>query len=507
VISFPDIQLSVLVPIALVAIGAMLVLMGEVTLSRMKVFLGRQVTESFIGTALAITAIVFLGLALLVTGMAFASGGVEIFNPDHSMYQLDPFSLLMTGVVLLSALLSCALSVTYLAEMRINHGEYYALVMLSTTGMMLMIAAIDLITVFLGLEMMSIPIYVLAGFDRRKLRSNESALKYFLIGSFASAIMLYGMALLYGATGSTSFEGIRAGFDAGNSMGMIGLGLIVVGFAFKISSVPFHQWTPDVYEGAPAAVTAFMSVTVKVTAFAALIRMLGMVFSPLDETLIGILWMLSFLTMIVGNLMAVIQENVKRLLAYSSIAHAGYLLIGLVTGTIEGYSAMVFYLIAYTFMTLGAFAVVVALANRGSDCERMESFAGLAQTRPGLAALMTLFMISLAGIPGTAGFMGKFHIFMAAVEVGEIWLLVVGVMMSVVSVYYYLRVPVLMYMHEPNDHPRRTDISSGESLVLIFCAFAVIILGLFPNEVPTLLFDDLHVLDWARSSVRMFFGS
>jgi NADH-quinone oxidoreductase subunit N len=290
-------------------------------------------------------------------------------------------------------------------------------------------------------------------------------------------------------------------------MDLVGLGLVVVGFAFKISSVPFHQWTPDVYEGAPAAATAFMAVTVKVTAFAALIRLLGMVFSPLDETLVGILWMLAFLTIIVGNLMAVIQNNVKRLLAYSSIAHAGYLLIGLVTGTIEGYSAMVFYLIAYTFMTLGAFSVVVALANRGSDCERLESFAGLASSRPGLAALMTLFMISLAGIPGTAGFMGKFQIFMAAVEAGEIWLLIVGVMMSVVSVYYYLRVPVLMYMHEPDDQqPRRLEISSGEGLVLVFCALAVVLLGLFPNEVPTPFFSDLHVLDWARSSVSMFFS-
>jgi NADH-quinone oxidoreductase subunit N len=217
--------------------------------------------------------------------------------------------------------------------------------------------------------------------------------------------------------------------------------------------------------------------------------------------------MLSFLTIIVGNVMAVIQNNVKRLLAYSSIAHAGYLLIGLVTGTIEGYSAMVFYLIAYTFMNLGAFAVVVALANRGSDCERIESFAGLARSRPALAALMTLFMISLAGIPGTAGFMGKFKIFMAAVEVGEIGLLIIGVLMSVVSVYYYLRVPVFMYMHEPGDQPHRQEISSGEGLVLVFCALAVIFLGVVPNAVPTLLFGDLPVLDWARSSVDLFFGS
>jgi len=317
--------------------------------------------------------------------------------------------------------------------------------------------------------------------------------------------MLYGMALLYGATGSTSFAAIGANFDAAGSMGLIGLGLVVVGFAFKISSVPFHQWTPDVYEGAPTTATAFMSVTVKVSAFAALVRFLAMTFGPLDDSVAGVIWVLAALTIIVGNVMAVIQDNVKRLLAYSSIAHAGYLLIGLVTGTIQGYSAMVFYLIAYTFMTLGAFGVVVALANHGQDCERIESFAGLAQSRPGLAALMTLFMVSLAGIPGTAGFIGKFTVFAAAINEGVVSLSVIGVLMSVVSVYYYLRVPVLMYMREPGEEGHRTEISSGEGAVLVICAAAVILLGLFPNNVPTLIFGRLHVLDWANEAVSIFF--
>jgi NADH-quinone oxidoreductase subunit N len=311
---------------------------------------------------------------------------------------------------------------------------------------------------------------------------------------------------LYGVSGGTSFETIRAGFDAGNPIGLVGLGLVVVGFAFKISAVPFHQWTPDVYEGAPSAVTAYMSVTVKVAAFATLIRLLAMAFGPIEASLEHIFWVLSALTIVVGNVMAIIQDNVKRMLAYSSIAHAGYLMIGLVTGTIEGYSAMIFYLIAYTFMNLGAFGVVVALANRGNDCERIDSFAGLARTRPGLAALMALFMLSLAGIPGTAGFLGKFKIFMAAVDSGDIWLLIIGVLMSVVSVYYYLRIPVLMYMREAGNESHRTEISSGEGLVLVFCALAVLSLGLFPNHVPTLFFGDLDVLDWARRSVGMFFG-
>ncbi|MGE4605614.1 MAG: proton-conducting transporter membrane subunit, partial [Myxococcota bacterium] len=243
----PEINISVLAPIAFVGIGAMFVLLCEVFLSRKQTVMGREVTESFIGTVLAIMSMFFLMLTTWAAAIAFDTGGTEAFNSSHAMYQLDVFSSLVTAVVAFSALLSCALSIAYLAELRINHGEYYALLLLSTSGMMLMVAAIDMLAVFLGLELMSIPLYVLAGFDRRKLRSNESALKYFLIGSFASAIMLYGMALLYGATGSTSFAGIGAGFEQAGSMGLIGLGMVIVGFAFKISTVPFHQWTPDVY--------------------------------------------------------------------------------------------------------------------------------------------------------------------------------------------------------------------------------------------------------------------
>jgi NADH-quinone oxidoreductase subunit N len=363
--------------------------------------------------------------------------------------------------------------------------------------MLLMVASVDMLPLFVGLELMSIPIYVLAGFDRRKLSSNESALKYFLIGSFASAILLYGIALLYGVAGSTSFAAIRGAFDFGNPVAVAGLALVIVGFAFKISSVPFHQWTPDVYEGAPSAVTAFMSVTVKLAAFATLVRVLALSFEPLGAPIANVLWVLSALTMIVGNAMAVIQDNIKRLLAYSSIAHAGYLLIGFVPGTPDGYSAVMFYLICYLFMNLGAFGVVVALASRGRDCEDMETFAGLARSRPGLAALMTLFMISLAGIPGTAGFMAKWQIFAAAVSAGHVPLALIGVVMSVVSVYYYLRVPVLMYMRDPAGEIPRMQLGFSEKFVLALCAAAVLYLGLVPA----------NVLDWAGASVRGLFAS
>ena len=502
----PDLNFAVVGPIAWVGFGAMVVLVGEVLLTRAKTFLGRQVTESYIGSVLAILSMFFLGIAAYMSVVHASSGVAVSFNPDNPMFQLDRYSAFLTAVVTFAALLSCALSIAYLDELHINHGEFYALVLFSTAGMMLMIAAVDMLPVFLGLELMSIPIYVLAGFDRRKLRSNESAMKYFLIGSFASAILLYGVALLYGASGSTSFASIRAAFDPSNPLAMAGLGLVIVGFAFKISSVPFHQWTPDVYEGAPSAVTAYMSVTVKLAAFGALLRVIALGFEPLGDAVANVLWTLAALTMIVGNLMAVIQDNIKRLLAYSSIAHAGYLLIDFVPGTPEGYSAVVFYLICYLFMNLGAFAVIVALANRGSDCERMESLAGLAKARPGLAALMTLFMISLAGIPGTAGFMGKIMVFSAAVSAGYVSLAILGVLMSLVSVYYYLRVPVLMYMREPDEEGPRMELASGEAVVLGICALGVLYLGLTPNGWLPFV-GNLPVLDWARQSIELLFAS
>ena len=505
--SFPDLNFSVLAPIGFVAVGAMVVLMGEVFLSRARTFLGREITEAWIGSMLALIAIVFLALAIYAAWAAFAAGSSAVFNPDNPMLRLDSFSALVSGVIALASLLSCALAIAYLADLRINHGEFYALVLLATAGMLLMVAAVDLLVVFLGLELMSIPIYVLAGFDRRKLRSNESALKYFVIGSFASAVLLYGMALLYGTAGATSFEAIRAGFDAESPMALIGLGLVVVGFAFKISSVPFHQWTPDVYEGAPSVVTAFMSVTVKIAAFATLMRLLALAFGGLGATLVDVLWVLAALTIFVGNVMAIIQENVKRLLAYSSVAHAGYLLIGFVTGTIEGYTAVLFYLFIYLFMNLGAFGVVVALAHRGQECERVESFAGLARSRPGLAALMTLFMISLAGIPGTAGFIAKFVVFSAAVKAGVIWLTILGVLMSVVSIYYYLRIPVLMYMKEPAEDAEFAEVSSGEALVLGLCAAAVLCFGILPNDLTLPLLGKLRLLDWAQESVKLLLGA
>ena len=502
-IAAPEIHWGAVGPALLVTVGAMVVLMLEVFLAPKEAVLDRPVTRSWLGSALALVTSAFLALALLATWQGFLGGAAIDFNPANPTVRLDRFANFVIAVLCFATLLSALLSVGYLAELRIQHGEYYALMLLATGGMMLLVSAVDMIMVFLGLEIMSIPIYVLAGFDRRRLRSNESALKYFLVGSFASALLLYGMALLYGATGHTDFAGIRAAWNDG-PLAMAGLGLVLVGFAFKISSVPFHQWTPDVYEGAPTSVTAYMSVTVKVAAFAALLRMLTGAFPAASaDGLQPLLWVLAAATMIVGNVMAVIQDNLKRLLAYSSIAHAGYLMIALVTATPDAYAALLFYLVAYVFTNLGAFGVIVALANRGQDTDRIDQLSGLSQRRPGLAFLLTLFAISLAGIPGTVGFMAKFHLFRAAVWGDQVVLTVVAVMTSLVSVYYYLRLPVVMYMREPGANEIRSDLSSGEATVLGVCALAVLLLGFFPNQPPIGFFSWIRALDWTRESVAL----
>lgn len=499
----PQLQFSALAPLGFVGIGALVVLIGEVFLSRRERFLGRPVTAAWVGTVLSLVSIFFLALAVVAAGQGFLMGTSEAFNLEHPMLRLDRFSNFAVMLVGVAAILSLGLSHTYLDELDIHFGEYYALLLLATSGMILMVQAVDLITVFLGLEVMSIPIYALAGFDRRKLRSNESALKYFIVGSFASAVLLYGMALVYGTTGHTDFVGIGRTLDVSNPLALVGIGLILVGFAFKVSAVPFHQWTPDVYEGSPTTITAFMSVTVKATAFVALLRLMVMALGPASELIAVPLWALAALTMIVGNVMAVIQQDVKRLLAYSSIAHAGYILIGFVTGTHEAYAGVLFYLLVYVFMNLGAFGVMVALAHQGRDASRVDDFAGLAKTRPGLAGLMTLFMLALAGIPGTGGFTAKFMIFAPAVAEGYVWLVVIGVLTSVVSVYYYLRLPVMMWMSEPGEVAPRMSTSSLEGIVLAVCAAGVLILGLFPNHDP--FFESLRFLDLARQSVALLF--
>ncbi|MBW2417530.1 MAG: NADH-quinone oxidoreductase subunit N [Deltaproteobacteria bacterium] len=492
-------DLRVVICAIFAATGAMGVLLLEVFLSRRGSAGKGLLSEERVGSVLAAIASLALILAILASWSFFASGIEASFDPDHPMLRLDSLSSFATAVVALSALLSVLLSVTYLAALHIDHGEYYALLLLSTAGAFLLVSAVDLMSVFVGLELMSVPLYALAGFDRRKLRSNEAALKLFLMGAFASGIYLYGAALLYGATGGLDFVSLRDGLDAGSPMAVAGIGLVVVGFACKVAAVPFHQWAPDVYEGAPTSVTAFLSVTEKLAVFFVLLRVSSVCLagdSGGGERVLGVFWALSALTMIVGNVMALVQRNVKRMLAYSAIAHSGYLLLALATATPEAYGALLFYLVTYLFLMLGAFAVVVALAQGGRECERIEEYEGLAQRRPGLAAAMTLFMLGLVGMPGTAGFIAKFELFNAGVQGGLVGLVALAAIMSVVSAFYYVRIPTVMYMRR-HAEAGAAQLSLTELLVLAICAGAVLYLGIFPSADPL----SLEVLELVRSTV------
>jgi NADH-quinone oxidoreductase subunit N len=324
------------------------------------------------------------------------------------------------------------------------------LVLLATSGMLFLAAANDLIVLFLALEIMSVAVYVLAGLLRREAQSTEAALKYFLLGAFATGFLLYGIAFFYGATGSTRLDVNAAAIQKDGASGyvLLGIALLLVGFGFKVALIPFHVWTPDVYQGAPTTVTALMAVGVKAAAFAAFARTFAAALGGVAASWTGVLWVLAALTMTVGNVLAVTQKNVKRMLAYSSIAHAGYALIGLVTTSEAGGGALLFYLVVYTFMTLGAFAVVMALGRLGEPNEELKDWAGVGFRHPVLGLSMAVFMLALAGIPPTAGFAGKLYLFAAALDQGYVGLAVVAVLNSVVSVYYYFGVLVTMYMAE-----------------------------------------------------------
>jgi NADH-quinone oxidoreductase subunit N len=392
-------------------------------------------------------------------------------------------------VVILSACALTFLMATGYSEWEATHkGEFYALLLLSTSGMMFMAKGTDLMTVFLGLETLSIPIYVLVGFHRNRMSSIEGALKYFLLGAFASGFLLYGIALIYAATGTTKISVLATMlYDPrilASPLFLVGTGLLLVGFAFKVSLVPFHMWTPDAYEGAPTVVTAFMSAAVKAAAFAALIRVLLVALPGMQPVLWKVLWGLAVLTMTVGNLSALVQDNVKRLLAYSSIAHAGYVLVGLVSGDVLGGQASLFYLLVYAFMNMGAFGVVMLIAQKEDEGYEIAHMKGIGFRYPALGALLTLFLVSLGGIPPTAGFVGKFYLFSAAVKNGYIWLAVIGVLNSAASIYYYLRLVVYMYMVTPDVEvavPRPPRILF--SMALCASAVVVVVLGVIPRSV------------------------
>jgi len=400
----------------------------------------------------------------VVALLSLVAAGASVFRVREARRSLFDGMFLHDGFTVFFTLLFCAVGAVavlqswdYVRRTRINHGEYYALLLASVLGMVIMAASNDLITVFLGLELMSLALYVLVGFRRGRLESSEAALKYFLLGAFASGFLLYGIALLYGATGTTNL-GRMAAFLAespllGNPMLLMGGLLVLVGFGFKVAAVPFHMWTPDAYEGAPTTVTGFMSAGAKAAGFAALLRLVIVALPGLAGEWRPMLSWIAILTMTVGNVTALLQTNVKRMLAYSSIAHAGYLLVAVVAGGAGGGAAAMFYLAVYSLMNLGAFGILAMLGREQEERVTLSDLAGLATRHPALAAAMAVFMLSLGGIPPTAGFMGKLYVFGVAVDAGLVPLVVVGVLNSVVSIYYYLRVTVVMYMREPEGEP------------------------------------------------------
>jgi len=465
--SMDAIDLRALEPILIVSGGAILVLMLDLVVPRRN--------RGWLAAVTLLTLILAAASSVILWGET----PLRFMRQAHPMLYLDSYAIFFNLILLTGAALTVLASVNYLEEMGAHHGEYYVLVLCAVAGMMTMAQATDLLMIFLGLEVMSIPVYVLAGFSRRRMKSNEAALKYFLLGAFASGIFLYGIAMIYGATGATDLAAIRAIWKPA-PLALAGVGLLLVGFGFKISSVPFHMWTPDAYEGAPTPITGFMAVGVKAAAFAAFLRVFLVAFDLSADKVNTLLWVFAVATMTVGNVAAVAQHSIKRMLAYSSIAHAGYVLVGMVAGTIAGQAAMLYYLLAYAFMNLGAFAVVILLVREGEEREEISDFAALGYARPALGLAMTLFMLSLGGIPPTAGFTGKFYVFRAALEAGYTWLVILAVLNSAVSMFYYLRVIGVIYKSEPVRELRPTGPSIACGLALAVSAVATIVLGIFP---------------------------
>ena len=401
----------------------------------------------------------------------------------------DGLALFLQGLILAAAIVTVLLSPGYLRACGLERGEYYALVLFAVFGMMGLVASLDLVSMFVALEIMSVALYGLAGLDRKRRESQESALKYFVTGAFASGFLLYGIALVYGVTGSTAIERVARslgvlGLEA-QPLALLGAALLLVGFGFKIASVPFHMWAPDVYEGAPTTVTAFMAAGVKAAAFGALLRVFDQGLAGLAAHWQPLVAVLAIVTMVVGNLAALAQRNLKRLLAYSSIAHAGYLMTALVASPSLAGESILFYLVAYAAVNLGAFGAIAALSKDGAEPLTLADMAGLAERRPTLAAALALMLVSLTGIPATAGFAGKFYLFTAAVSAGTIGvaLALVGVLASVVSAYYYLRVVVAMYMEEPAGEDRWSQVAPAAALALALASAATLVLGLFPAPV------------------------
>src|SRR6516162_2255964 len=428
----------------------------------------------------------WLAIGALIVGLIIIEiGGGPPSVAFYGMFVTDAFARFMKALVLIGSAVTILIAMRYNEEQGMARFEFPVLILLSTTGMMVMISANDLITLYVGLELQNLALYVVAGFNRDSVRSSEAGLKYFVLGALSSGMLLYGASLIYGFTGTTAFVDLTklmTGAATVETGILIGLVFVVVGLAFKVSAVPFHMWTPDVYEGAPTPVSAFFAVAPKLAALALFIRFMIAPFGPLIAEWRQVIVFLSIASMVLGAVAAIAQENIKRLMAYSSISHVGYLLIGLATGTSEGIRGVLVYLTIYLFMTVGSWAVILCMRRSGRMLEGMSDLAGLSQSQPGLALALAIFMFALSGVPPTAGFFGKFYVFLAAINAQLTGLAVIGVLTSVVSAFYYLRVVKVMYFDEPVgmfDRPLSAEVKG----IVFVTAVVTLFFFLFPGPI------------------------
>jgi NADH-quinone oxidoreductase subunit N len=493
VINYDDMNWAAIGPELIILVTALFILLAGLKKEMNTLSFLSKVSLVGIGAAFIFT------LTLWGAAPTAENGGNPSMFSGALLY--DRFSLVFNLIFLLMSLIAIFGSARYPQETHENKAEYFTLLLLTIAGMMFMAKSGNLITVFISLELFSIALYILCGFSAKHgtgkegpstntelswetLASQESTVKYLLTGAFSSAILVYGMALIYAGSGTTEISRIGQLLQENpytkNTLVYIGMGLMFCGLAFKISLVPFHSWTPDVYQGAPTPITGFMSVATKAAAFAVIIRIFFIALPELEKTWVPILFGASILTMLIGNTAAIFQDDLKRMLAYSGVAHAGYLLIGIVTNTQEGMASILFYLAVYLFMNIGAFAVVFIMEGEGREGNSINRFKGLAKKKPLLAAAMSLFMVSLAGFPPTAGFFGKLFLFYAAIKQGYILITVFAVIASVISVYFYLRVIVMMYFHEDESASQPVIYTGMGALITVSC-LVVVVIGLFPS--------------------------
>ncbi len=480
-----NVDLRPVLPALIVAVTGLAVLLAQA-------FTPRGKTAPASALSLAGLAAAIVGVLLLTRGPQYGLGATT-----GGTVVADSFALFLQGLILGIGVLVVLLSPSYLKAAGLERGEYYTLVLFSIVGMLGLVSATELISLFVALEIMSVALYALAAMRRDQMESQEAAIKYFVTGAFSSGFFLYGIALLYGVSGSTTLGRIAAAASSPGHerLAILGAGLLLVGLGFKIASVPFHMWAPDVYEGAPTTVTAFMSAGVKAAAFGALVRIFGAALPGLADRWQPAVAALAVLSMVVGNLGALAQSNVKRMLAWSSVAHAGYMLTAIVAAPRVGAEAILFYLVGYAAVNLGGFGALAALARDGREPLSLDDLSGLARRRPALAGALTVFLVSLTGVPISAGFVGKFYLFGAAVGSGHVTLAIVGVVMSVVSAFYYLRVVVHMYMKEPVGEDAWAPVGTGPALALAVSVLVVLGLGVYPTP----------LLELARAAARAIY--